>query len=46
MFLETKRLMLREFTMDDLDALYEVLGDHEVSLHYPYVLIRIELLIG
>ncbi len=34
--LETKRLILREMSMDDLDALYQVLGDSDIMQHYPY----------
>ena len=34
--LETERLVLREMTMDDYDALYAVLGDAEIMKHYPY----------
>lgn len=33
---KTKRLILREFTSDDLDALHKVLGDPEISRFYPY----------
>jgi RimJ/RimL family protein N-acetyltransferase len=33
----TDRLFLREMTLDDLDALYKVLGDREIMQHYPYV---------
>ena len=32
MILETKRLMLRDFTMDDLDDLHEILGNDETML--------------
>ena len=34
--LETRRLILREFEEADLDSLYQVLGDREISRHYPY----------
>lgn len=34
--LETERLVLREMTMDDFDALYAVLSDAEIMQHYPY----------
>ncbi|MBR6020283.1 MAG: GNAT family N-acetyltransferase [Lachnospiraceae bacterium] len=34
--LETERLVLRQMTMDDFDALYAVLGDDEIMSHYPY----------
>ena len=33
---ETKRLMLREFSPDDFEALYTVLGDSDIMQHYPY----------
>lgn len=33
--LETERLLLREYTMDDFDALYEILSDAETMQHYP-----------
>ena len=33
--LETKRLLLREYTMDDFDALYEIISDPEIMRHYP-----------
>lgn len=36
MRLETERLLLREMTMDDFDALYKVLGDSDIMQHYPY----------
>ena len=35
MRLETERLILREYTMDDFDALYEILYDPETMKHYP-----------
>lgn len=35
MQLETERLILREYTMDDFDALYEILSDAETMKHYP-----------
>lgn len=34
--LETPRLLLRELTQEDFDALYEVLGDADITEHYPY----------
>ncbi len=34
--LETERLILREMSMDDLEALYKVLGDPDIMQHYPY----------
>ena len=34
--LETGRLMLREMTPDDFDALYAVLADSDIMQHYPY----------
>jgi len=33
--IETKRLLLREYTLDDFDALYEILSDPEIMKHYP-----------
>jgi len=35
MTLETERLILRELTMEDLDALHEILSDPETMRHYP-----------
>lgn len=35
MQLETERLILREYTMEDFDALYEILSDEETMKHYP-----------
>ena len=36
MKLETERLLLREMTEEDFDALYRVLGDSDIMQHYPY----------
>ena len=36
MMIETSRLILREMNMDDYDALYKVLADSDIMLHYPY----------
>lgn len=36
MTIETERLVLREMTMDDYDALYRVLTDPSIMQHYPY----------
>ena len=36
MTMETKRLILREMTDDDFDALYRVLADSDIMQHYPY----------
>ena len=36
MVIETKRLILREMTDDDFDALYRVLADPNIMQHYPY----------
>ena len=36
MKLETERLLLREMTEDDFDALYRVLSDSDIMQHYPY----------
>lgn len=33
--IETDRLVLREFTPDDFEALYEILSDPETMQHYP-----------
>ena len=33
--LETERLLLREYTPEDFDALYEILSDPETMRHYP-----------
>ena len=33
--LETQRLLLREYTSDDFDALYEIMSDAETMQHYP-----------
>lgn len=35
MKMETKRLILRELTMEDFDALHEILSDPEIMQHYP-----------
>ena len=32
----TERLILREMTSEDLDALYTVLADSDIMRHYPY----------
>ncbi len=36
MVIETKRLILREMNMEDLDLLYAVLGDDVLMQHYPH----------
>ena len=36
MLQETERLILRELTPDDFDALYAVLADSDIKQHYPY----------
>ncbi len=33
--METERLILREYTIDDFDALYEIMSDAETMQHYP-----------
>lgn len=33
--IETDRLILREFTMDDFDSLFEIVSDSETMQHYP-----------
>ena len=34
--METERLLLREMTDDDFQALYKVLADSDIMQHYPY----------
>lgn len=36
MVIETERLILREMTENDYDALYMVLADSDIMQHYPY----------
>ncbi len=36
MQIETERLLLREMTGQDFDALYRVLADSDIMQHYPY----------
>ena len=36
MKMETSRLILREMTMNDYDALYAVLADSDNMKHYPH----------
>ena len=36
MMIETERLLLREMTEDDYEALYKVLADSDIMQHYPY----------
>lgn len=36
MIIETERLILREMTTNDYDALYAVLADSDIMQHYPY----------
>ena len=36
MIIETERLILREMTEDDFDALYKVLADADIMQHYPH----------
>lgn len=36
MVIETKRLLLRNMTENDYDALYKVLADSDIMQHYPY----------
>ncbi|MBQ9252223.1 MAG: GNAT family N-acetyltransferase [Clostridia bacterium] len=33
--IETERLLLREYTLNDFDAFYEILSDPETMRHYP-----------
>lgn len=35
--IETARLILREMTDNDFDALYKVLSDSDIMQHYPYI---------
>ena len=35
MILETERLIIREYTPSDFDALYEILSDAETMKYYP-----------
>ncbi|MCQ2612058.1 MAG: GNAT family N-acetyltransferase [Treponemataceae bacterium] len=35
MKMETERLILREYSMEDFDSLYEILSDAETMQHYP-----------
>ncbi len=35
MQLETKRLLLREYKIEDFNDLYEILSDSEVMAYYP-----------
>jgi len=34
--IETDRLILREMTEDDFNAMYAVLADSDIMQHYPY----------
>ena len=36
MTIETNRLILREMTAEDYEALYTVLADSDIMQHYPY----------
>ena len=33
--IETELIILREYTLDDFDKLYEILSDAETMAHYP-----------
>lgn len=35
MIIETKRLIIREYTTDDFDSLYEILSDAQTMKYYP-----------
>lgn len=35
MIIETERLILREYTLEDFDALFEIMSDPETMQHYP-----------
>lgn len=38
--IETERLLLREYTMDDFEGLYEIMSDAETMQHYPARLMK------
>lgn len=40
MVIETERLLLREMTRDDVQALYQVLADSDIMQHYSYTFDR------
>ena len=40
MQLQTDRLILREYTMNDFTALYEIMSDAETMQHYPTPLMK------
>ena len=42
MIVETERLILREYTLEDFDALYEILSDKETTVSYAYAITRNE----
>ena len=35
MIIQTERLMLRDYIMEDFDALYEIMSNPETMQHYP-----------
>lgn len=35
MIIETERLILREYTLEDFEALFEIMSDPETMQHYP-----------
>ena len=35
MIIETERMILREYTLQDFNALYEIMSDAETMQHYP-----------
>lgn len=37
MIIETERLLLREMTEADFDALYRVISASDIMQHYPYI---------
>lgn len=41
--IETERPLLREYTMDDFDALYEIMSDPKNQISYAYAITREEL---
>jgi RimJ/RimL family protein N-acetyltransferase len=43
MILETHRLILRQFTLEDVDAMLPVLGDAQAMIYYPHAFSRDEV---
>ena len=38
--IETERLILRKFTLDDLEAIYQIYSDEEVNRFLPWFPLR------